>query len=110
MSDGSRSSVPAILLWPALGGFASSAITSAVAFSVHRLLPPEISGSSAAGQLSNLSELAFAAMAVLLIPLFETFIGVMVPVEISRFLGAGNIACMIVVALAFALGHFLNGG
>jgi membrane protease YdiL (CAAX protease family) len=110
MAEASRSSAYAIVMWSTLGGFLSSAITGAVAYSIQRLLPAEFLGHAASAQLSNAPEALFIFMATLAIPLLETLIGTMAPVELGRAFRAGNLVCIVLAASVFAVGHFLNGG
>jgi hypothetical protein len=49
-------------------------------------------------------------MAVLIGPLLELFEGQVIPVELLRWVGASSRACIIVSALVFGGGHYLNGG
>jgi hypothetical protein len=95
-------------------GFATgivSALTSVVVLTIlHFLLPPWLWGPSAATSLGSLSVTALFVMAVIVGPVFETVLGQVLPIEIVRGLGATAVICITLSALAFAVGHYVNGG
>lgn len=74
------------------------------------LLPREIAGKSAADFISAMSGAAVLLWGVFLIPLWETFIAQLLPLELARKIGFNDTACILVGTLLFGAGHYLNGG
>jgi hypothetical protein len=73
-------------------------------------LPREQWGNSAAAGVSGLSQSALFFFAVILIPIFETFVGQVIPIEIARRLRANWAVSILISAIVFGCGHYLNGG
>ncbi|NOT31323.1 MAG: CPBP family intramembrane metalloprotease [Planctomycetes bacterium] len=67
-------------------------------------------GPSAAAGLAGMSSGMLFFLAVLLFPLYETFVGQVLPIEIARRLGVGSVGCALISGGVFGVGHFLNGG
>jgi hypothetical protein len=75
-----------------------------------RFLPMEQWGKSAAAGLTNLSSSWIFLIAVVYAPIFETFLGQMIPIELARRFRAHQVVCVILSGIVFGCGHFLNGG
>jgi hypothetical protein len=88
-----------------------SAVFGAVAISLMLgLLPREMLGQSAAATLLNAGTLGTLLLGVLLIPFWETFIAQLLPLELAKWIGFNDKACVAVGAIVFGVGHYLNGG
>lgn len=73
-------------------------------------LPREQWGSSAAAGMSGLSQIALFFIAVILFPIFETFVGQVIPIELARRLRANWAVSILISAIIFGCCHYLNGG
>lgn len=73
-------------------------------------LPRELWGSSAAAGVSGLSQITLFFIAVILIPICETFVGQVIPIEFARRLCANWAVSILISAIVFGCGHYLNGG
>ena len=96
-----------------VGTFVSlvSVICSVVIISVMvLLLPKEIFGPSAARSLSSQSAVVVFFLAVLFVPLYETLIAQLIPLELSRLARLNDLGCILIGGAVFGLGHYLNGG
>jgi len=67
-------------------------------------------GPSAAANIGEPSPVLLFFIAVLYVPMLETFLGQVLPVEILRRVGGGGVACAVVSAILFGGGHYINGG
>lgn len=74
------------------------------------ILPMNDWGESAGAGVLRLSWWSIFLIAVLGVPLLETLIAQVLPIEIIRRVGGGSITCIVVSALLFGAGHYLNGG
>lgn len=74
------------------------------------VLPREDWGPSAASALGTLSPGLLFFVAVLWVPVFETLFGQVIPVEVAKRFGGSALVCIIISALVFGLGHYVNGG
>jgi hypothetical protein len=77
---------------------------------LHVVLPRSYWGPSAAAGLGGLPSATLFLVAVLPVPLVETFIGQVLPIEMARRLGFGSGVQILASAVLFGAGHFLNGG
>jgi hypothetical protein len=77
---------------------------------VQHFLPPELWGHSAASGLGGLGWFGVFMAAVVYAPLIETLLGQVLPIELLRRLRAGPPAAVLLSALLFGAGHYLNGG
>lgn len=73
-------------------------------------LPKETLGPSAAANLSSQSPVVVFFSAVLFLPLYETLIAQLIPLELSRLARLNDLGCILVGGAVFGLGHYLNGG
>ncbi|MBC3833299.1 CPBP family intramembrane metalloprotease [Undibacterium amnicola] len=74
------------------------------------ILPLSAWGDSAGKQIFGQSDWVIFFVGVLYIPLLETLLAQVLPIEIIRRVGGGSVACIVVSALLFGGGHYLNGG
>lgn len=74
------------------------------------LLPKQTIGPSAAAGLSSQSAFVVFVLAVLFVPLYETLIAQLIPLELSRLARLNDLGCILVAGAVFGLGHYLNGG
>lgn len=74
------------------------------------ILPLSAWGDSAGKQIFGQSAWVIFFGGVLYAPLLETLIAQVLPIEIIRRVGGGSVACIVVSALLFSGGHYLNGG
>lgn len=74
------------------------------------VFPPELWGHSAAAGLARLTPVGVFLAAVIYAPVVETVLGQVLPIEAAHRLGAPPLACVLLSALVFACGHYLNGG
>lgn len=91
-------------------GIAGTLCALLVAGIVLQFLPPELWGHSAAAGLDRLTPVGVFLAAVIYAPIIETALGQVLPMEAAHRLGAPPIACILLSALVFACGHYLNGG
>ena len=77
---------------------------------VQRFLPIAQWGKSAASNLAELSQVALFFVAVVFAPVFETFVGQVIPIEFARHFRANKFIGIILGGTVFGLGHLLNGG
>jgi hypothetical protein len=91
-------------------GVASALVGMLCLAMMEAFLPKALWGTSAAASIAGLSNGGLFFVAVLWIPFFESFIGQLLPIEISRRIGLNRVFCVLVSAATFALGHYLNGG
>jgi hypothetical protein len=91
-------------------GVASALVGMLCLAMMEAFLPKALWGTSAAASIAGLSNGGLFFVAVLWIPFFETFIGQLLPIEVSRRIGLNRVFCVLVSAATFALGHYLNGG
>jgi membrane protease YdiL (CAAX protease family) len=94
----------------AVSGAACTVTGILLIFALIAWLPPEQRGASAGSFLGGLSPARMFVVAVLWIPLWETLIAQLLPLEAGRRIGLPNWACILVVAGLFGLGHYFNGG
>lgn len=87
-----------------------SVVSSVVIISVVLLLPKETIGPSAAASLSSQSAFVVFFLVVLFVPLYETLIAQLIPLELSRLARLNDLGCILVAGAVFGLGHYLNGG
>jgi membrane protease YdiL (CAAX protease family) len=88
-----------------------SVVFSVVIISVMMLLlPKETIGHSAAANLSSQGTFIVFFLAVLFVPLYETLIAQLIPLELSRLARLNDLGCIVVGGAVFGLGHYLNGG
>ena len=73
------------------------------------LIPEGIRGRSAAAHLANMSAGSIFFAAVCFAPLLETLPGQVLPIELTRRLGLGSTACVLISASTFSLGHVASG-
>jgi membrane protease YdiL (CAAX protease family) len=67
-------------------------------------------GTSAASTLGGMSPIKMFFTAVIFVPLFETLLAQVIPIEAVRRMGGGRALCVLVSAILFGAGHYLNGG
>jgi len=79
---------------------------------VTAILPPELRGKSAAEAIlqGRVSAGVAVFLACVFAPLWETFIGQLLPLEILRKLKVRPVLAIALAALLFGFGHVLNGG
>ena len=88
-----------------------STVSSVVIISVMPLLlPKETLGPSAATGLLSQNAFVVFLLAVLFVPLFETLIAQLMPLELSRLAKLNDLGCILIGGAVFGLGHYVNGG
>ncbi len=93
-----------------LTGMVSSVVTTIVAYSASRLLNASELEAAASNVLTGLNAAVVMFFGVLLIPFFETVIGVMIPFEVALRLKGNATISVLAVASCYAIGHYANGG
>lgn len=88
----------------------STACAVVVTSAMVLLLPKEILGASAAAILSGQAAPAIFVLAVLVVPLWETLIAQLLPLELARGAGIRDVGSVIIGGIIFGVGHYLNGG
>lgn len=89
----------------------TSAVLGVVGISLMLILfNPEVLGPSAAAHLSSLDPVALFFYGVLITPFVETLIAQLLPMELAKSLGLDELACVIIGAIIFGSGHYVNGG
>ena len=91
-------------------GLVSTVLGALIANLLQALLPPEISGPSAAAYLADFGPWSLLLIGVFLIPFGETFFAQLLPLELGKLIGFNDAACIALGAIAFGAGHYLNGG
>lgn len=91
-------------------GIASSLAILLCLLILETLIPKALWGPSAAAFLADSSAIVLFFQAVLFGPFIETFIGQLLPLEISKGLGLGPAASIVIVSVLWGLGHYHNGG
>jgi membrane protease YdiL (CAAX protease family) len=91
-------------------GVAGTLCVLCVSTVVLQFFPPELWGHSAADGLARLTPVGVFLAAVIYAPVVETVLGQVLPIEAAHRLGAPPLACVLLSALVFACGHYLNGG
>jgi membrane protease YdiL (CAAX protease family) len=91
-------------------GVAGTLCALCVSALVLQFFPPELWGHSAAAGLARLTPVGIFLAAVVYAPIIETLLGQVLPIEAAHRLGAPPVACVLLSALVFAYGHYLNGG
>ncbi|OYT92306.1 MAG: hypothetical protein CFE43_09495 [Burkholderiales bacterium PBB3] len=94
-------------LWLAMLSLAVSVLTLLF---LSLVLPREDWGASAGSGLGALSAGLLFFVAILWVPVFETLLGQVVPVEVANRFGGSALVCIIISAAVFGLGHYVNGG
>ncbi|WP_394778727.1 type II CAAX prenyl endopeptidase Rce1 family protein [Undibacterium sp.] len=75
------------------------------------LLPKELWGKSAAAStLNGLGSTGLFFLGVVFVPFLETFMGQVLPIELARRFRANKLSCILLSAVIFGGGHYLNGG
>lgn len=72
--------------------------------------PVDVLGGAAAEELIGKPGWYIFLAAVVLAPLFETFLGQLLPIELARRVGASDQVCILISAVLFSLGHLYSGG
>ncbi|MRW85490.1 CPBP family intramembrane metalloprotease [Pseudoduganella sp. FT26W] len=98
------------LLVGACTGIASTVLALCAIGLMLAFLPHESLGESAAAGLSHLGPVMTLLTGVVLVPLWETLIAQLLPLELARRLGFNDCVCIALGAVVFASGHYLNGG
>ncbi len=84
---------------------------SSVTFAVLSLVLPRSEwGTSAAVSVVQTSPVTLFFLAVLFIPIYETLLAQVLPIEIIRRIGGNRLICIALSALLFGGGHYVNGG
>lgn len=73
-------------------------------------LPRSEWGTSAAVSVVQTSTVSLFFLAVLFIPIYETLLAQVLPIEIIRRIGGNRLICIALSALLFGGGHYVNGG
>ena len=77
---------------------------------LHLAFSAETLGGAAAQTLMGQSGWYVFFAAIVFAPLFETFVGQLLPIELARRVGARDQVCILVSATLFSLGHLYSGG
>ena len=91
-------------------GIASAVLGILFISTILLLFSPEVLGPSAAAYLSSLNPVALFFYGVLIVPCWETLIAQLFPIELAKRVGLNEPACIIICAVIFGLGHYINGG
>ena len=91
-------------------GIASVVLVIVVIGPILILFSPEARGPSAAAYISGLSPVVLFFYGVLIVPCWETLIAQLFPIELAKRLGFNETACIVICAIIFGFGHYINGG
>lgn len=103
-----RPVIGAMAIGLAAGAICALVLTASM-LSIFRWIPESMGGGSAAAHLANMGAGQVFFAAVIFAPLLETLPGQVLPIELTRRLGLGTTARVLVSAGAFSLGHVASG-
>ncbi len=98
------------MLLGVLLGICGALLSAMFLLVLQRFVPMERWGANAAAGLATMGKPVFLFMAIVYAPLFETFLGQVIPIELARRVGASHLTCVLLGGSVFGLGHFVNGG
>jgi hypothetical protein len=91
-------------------GLVSTVLGALIAYLLLTFVPKETLGASAAASLGRLGPWGLAVIGIIFAPLWETLIAQLLPVEMGKLIGFQDISCIVLGAILFGAGHYLNGG